>query len=102
MPKRFTIRTDMDALNMRSQLSLFENIASSKEDVLIDIEGVSFIDSSGIGGLVFLFKRLREHGHTLKLVGAHGQPMQLLRHLGLEALLLAPLENASGPTAVVS
>lgn len=71
----------MDALNMRSQISLFEELVSSNDDVLIDISDVAYIELSGVGGLVFLFQRLREHGHTLKVIGAQGQPLALIRHL---------------------
>lgn len=54
MAKKIKICTTMDTLHMRSQISLFEELASSNDDVLIDMDHVTFIDSSGIRGLVFL------------------------------------------------
>jgi anti-anti-sigma regulatory factor len=51
--QKIKICTDMDTVNMRSQISLFEKLASSNCDVLIDMDDVTFIDSSGVGGLVF-------------------------------------------------
>ncbi len=99
MAKTIKISADMDELNLRPQVPFFEELASCNDDVVIDIADVSFIDSSGIGGLVFLFKRLREHGHTLRIVGARGQPLDLFRHLRLDSLLVAPSERSPAVVA---
>lgn len=101
MTKTINIFTDMDALNMRSQISLFEELVSSNDDVLIDISDVAYIESSGVGGLVFLFQRLREHGHTLKVIGAQGQPLALIRHLRLDSLLSTPSERSPVSAAAI-
>jgi len=52
-------------------------------DVVLDFSKVGFIDSSGLGALVFLHKRLVSKGHKLKIVGLKGQPLQLLTNLHL-------------------
>ena len=49
------------------------------------MDHVTFIDSSGIRGLVFL-QRLQEHGHTLKVVGARGQPLASLKNYAARLL----------------
>ena len=60
-----------------------ERLAEAAGDVVLDLSKVRFIDSSGLGALVFLHKRLVSKGHKLKIVGLKGQPLQLLTNLHL-------------------
>ncbi len=53
---------------------LFEELAAANDDVALDVSKVTFIDSSGVGGLVFLYKRLNAKGCKLELSGLAGQP----------------------------
>ena len=58
----------------------------------MDIRDVSFIDSSGIGAIVFLFKRIRAAGGDLRLTNVHSQPQELLTLLRVhEAITVTPL-----------
>jgi anti-anti-sigma factor len=84
------INQDMDAASMVAMKPLFEELALSETDVCLDLAGVDFIDSSGIGGIVFVFKRLREHSRGIALANVQGQPLRLLQHLRLEFLLAPP------------
>ena len=47
-------------------------------DVLIDMSAVNELDSSGIGALVFLYKRLKVENRTLGLLRVNGKPNDLL------------------------
>ncbi|MGU3495156.1 STAS domain-containing protein [Xanthobacteraceae bacterium A53D] len=87
MPKVVKIQGDMDAASMAELKTRFEALGSSPEDVTLDLTEVEFMDSSGVGGIVFLYKRLRMNGHKLRLAGAQGQPLQLLTHLRLSDLI---------------
>ena len=51
--------------------------------VVLDLSQVEALDGSGIGAIAFLRKRLAAAGQSLELAGAHGQPLSLLRQLGL-------------------
>lgn len=53
------------------------------EHIACDLTQVSFMDSSGVGALVFLFKRLREQNRKLVLIGLSGQPKELTTLLRL-------------------
>ena len=50
-------------------------------DVLVDMSVVDELDSSGIGALVFLYKRLRMESRNLGLLGVNGNPNELLTML---------------------
>lgn len=52
--------------------------------VAIDLTAVNFIDSSGVGMLVFLVKRLWAAGRQVCLVGLQGQPARLISMLRIE------------------
>lgn len=59
----------------------------AEHDVVLDLSGVSLLDGSGIGMIASLHRRLRQRGLSLSLVGACGQPADLLRDLGLGRLI---------------
>lgn len=87
MPKVVKISGDMDAASMADLKTMFENLGSTSQDVVLDLSEVDFMDSSGVGGIVFLYKRLRVNGFKLRLAGARGQALQLLTHLRLSDLI---------------
>lgn len=61
----------------------FKNLVEDKDvrDVTINMKDVRFIDSSGIGEIVFLFKALKEVRRGLELTGVHGQVKDVLELL---------------------
>ena len=70
-------------------------IAEIEDDIEIDMSACSFLDSSGVGAIVFLYKRKRARGFVVTLNGLSGQPLKLLRHLGVAGLLTDPRKNAA-------
>ncbi len=85
--KTYQVEGDMDAATMEDLKPLFEEIASCDEDIQLDLGQVSFIDSSGVGGLVFLFKRLKMRSLSMTIANAKGQPLKLFMQLRLGFLL---------------
>lgn len=59
-------------------------VKARRSVVTLDLSGLSSIDSSGIGALVSLCKRLSEQGGNVRAVGTHDQPLAVFRLLGLE------------------
>ena len=51
--------------------------------VVLDLSKVEQMDGSGIGAIAYLRKRLMAAGRSLDVAGVHGQPLALLRQLGL-------------------
>jgi len=70
--------------------------AVEAREVVIDLSNVTFIDGSGLGALSFLFKRLSARGRRLTVEGVSGQPLAMLRHLGLASLLGLESEGRRG------
>lgn len=89
------MKDDLDAAAMELLRARFEELAASREDVEIDLSSVRFIDSSGVGGIVYLYKRLTAAGLRLVLTGASDQPRDLLDYVGVLSLASRPMEEVA-------
>jgi len=73
---------DMDSHGVRTIQGKFANLEQSQSPkMILDLHHVDLIDSSGIGAIVFLYKRMRNRGFSLSLIGVHGQPKSLIKML---------------------
>ena len=61
---------------------------SGSQVVELDFEGVSFIDSSGLGALVLVSKEAAEQGKDFALVNVHSAALRLLQLSGLHDMLV--------------
>jgi len=61
-----------------------ELVARGKIRVVLDLGGIKYVDSSGIGSLVSLFKRVRLIQGDVKLSNLSGQPREIFRLLRLD------------------
>ena len=68
----------------RLRESLFE-LAASDRALVVDLDQVSFIDSSGLAALVGAARRAAVHGASLQVVCARPGTRQLFRLTGLDA-----------------
>ena len=59
-------------------------VEESKGRLVLDLNGVDFMDSSGIGSIVFLYKRLKAQNRDLVLSGVNGQPARLIQSLRVD------------------
>jgi len=78
------IEGSLDALAVEILRPKFDELIEGQSDVVLNLGKIEFIDSSGIGAIVFLFKRLRSKEYKLTLSGVHGQPLELLKHLRID------------------
>ena len=79
------IQGPFDALAADKLRPEFDRLAADGSgDLTLDLSGVDFIDSSGIGAIVFLYKRMIGQKRRLEVTGLDGQPRDLFRFLRID------------------
>ncbi|MBN2248132.1 MAG: STAS domain-containing protein [Coriobacteriia bacterium] len=65
-------------------------------DVIVDLERIGFIDSSGLGVLVSALRKAKEQGGTMRLVCTRESILKIFRITGLDKVfpLFASVEEA--------
>ena len=63
---------------------LVETIEAGCANVVVDLEGVSFIDSSGLGVLVSALRRARERDGAVRIVCTRENILKIFRITGLD------------------
>ncbi|MCB0918691.1 MAG: STAS domain-containing protein [Actinobacteria bacterium] len=66
---------------------LTELIAGGSVNVVVDLGGVSFLDSTGLGAMVKGLKRAKEAGGTLQVVASDERVVKVFRITGLDAVM---------------
>lgn len=84
---RAVLGYELDADGVRRIAPLANTWAAAHENVALDLSGVSKLDSSGLGLLVFLQKRKLQQGRQLTIENVNGQPMALLQQFDLLGVL---------------
>jgi anti-sigma B factor antagonist len=75
----------LDALTAPDIRPIFDKVvADGRRRVTVDLANVTMIDSSGVGAIVSLFKRVKADGGQVLVVGARDQPLAVLKLLKLE------------------
>jgi anti-sigma B factor antagonist len=83
---------EVDVLNVdQVRLALGEAIAAKPRQIAVDLAELSFIDSTGLGALIFGFQRSRDAGIGFRLAHASPEVRQTLVLSGfLEVVDLTP------------
>jgi len=85
-----TVRGEIDvATSPRLRTELMNLIAGGATEITLLFDGVSFVDSSGLGVLVGAYKRLRDAGGKIRIVGAQPSVRKVFEITGLESALLS-------------
>lgn len=78
----------LDALTVRELVPTLDALVAEKPArVRVDLEALTLIDSSGVGAIVSLFKRVRSNGGEVRVVNAKEQPLAVLKLLRLDKVL---------------
>jgi anti-anti-sigma factor len=85
---RLRLAGALDAAGATALRPSFERLGEeARQDVVLDLAEVTHLDGAGIGAVAYLFRRLAAQGRRLCLEGARGQPLALLREVGLARTL---------------
>ena len=59
-------------------------VAEGRKKITVELSSLRLINSSGVGVLVSLFKRVRANGGEVRLVGLRDQPLAIFKLLRLD------------------
>lgn len=81
------IRGELDALSAPELRPTIDFIVDEqKREITVDLSELRLIDSSGVGALVSLYKRVRANGGTVRFVGVTAQPLVIFKLLRLDVV----------------
>jgi anti-sigma B factor antagonist len=81
------VEGELDALTaVELRPTLDAVVAGCPRQVTVDLSDLRLIDSSGVGALVSLYKRVRASGGDVRFVGAHDQPLAIFKLLRLDVV----------------
>jgi anti-sigma B factor antagonist len=79
------IRGELDALSCSDIRPVLDSIVEDgTRAVTLDLSELRLIDSSGVGAIVSLYKRIRANGGAVRFVGVTAQPLVIFRLLRLD------------------
>jgi len=82
------IEGELDAVSVPELRNAIEQIVSAQAtNVVVDLGGLRLIDSSGVGAIVSLYKRVRKYGGEASVRGLRDQPLAIFRLLRLDRVL---------------
>jgi anti-sigma B factor antagonist len=88
---RIAISGELDSVTAPEVRDTFDTIAGSQPaKVVLDLTALRLIDSSGVGAIVSLFKRVKASGGSFEVVGVQGQPRAIFRVLKLDRVFGVP------------
>jgi anti-sigma B factor antagonist len=80
----FILRGSLDlATSPTIRAALSEAADKGRKDIIVDLTGLEFLDSTGLGALIGAHRRASEHDGTLRLVVTDGPIFRLLNITGL-------------------
>jgi anti-sigma B factor antagonist len=79
------IEGTLDAVTAPELRSVVDALVNeSRKEVTLDLVDLRLIDSSGVGVIVSLFKRVRANGGQVRITGLRDQPRAIFRLLRLD------------------
>jgi anti-sigma B factor antagonist len=79
------VRGELDALSCPELRVVLDTLAAQENCVVtVDLSELRLIDSSGVGVMVSLYKRVRANGGEVKFVGVTAQPLIIFKLLRLD------------------
>ncbi len=96
-----TIEGELDAVSVSDLRGDLEKLlARQPARVEVDLSRLRMVDSSGVGALVSLYKRVRAQGGNVTVTGLRDQPLAIFRLLRLDRVMVdADLTKPASPAS---
>ena len=79
------VQGELDALSAPELRPVLDGLVSDgRDDITVDLSELRLIDSSGVGALVGLYKRVRASGGAVRFAGVTAQPLVIFKLLRLD------------------
>jgi anti-sigma B factor antagonist len=96
---RLAIEGELDAVTVSDLRADIEKLLSGRpKRVEVDLSSLRMVDSSGVGALVSLYKRVRAQGGDVIVTGLRDQPLAIFRLLRLDRVMVGTDLNAPTPS----
>jgi anti-sigma B factor antagonist len=84
------IEGELDAVTVSDLRPALDSLVAERHArIVVDLSGLQLIDSSGVGALVFLYKKAKEYGGVVTVTGVRDQPLSIFKLLRLDRVLIA-------------
>jgi anti-anti-sigma factor len=84
------IEGELDAVSIPDVRPTIDTLIAERHPrIVVDLSRLRLIDSSGVGALVFLYKKAKEYGGVVTVQGLRDQPLSIFKLLRLDRVLLA-------------
>jgi anti-sigma B factor antagonist len=81
----------LDALTVSELVPLLDDLLQGPENRwVLDLSQLRMIDSTGVGTIIYAYKKLRDRAGTLSIEGATAQPLAILRLMRLDRVFGPP------------
>ena len=101
---KLRIRGELDALSATELRPLLDELVhDQRKSVTVDLSELRMVDSSGVGALVSLYKRVRAYGGDVSFTGVTAQPLVIFKLLRLDVVfgIAAPAESPAQEQAAL-
>ena len=86
---RLAVEGELDAVTVPDLRKEIDKLASGEpKRVEIDLSSLRMVDSSGVGAIVSLYKRVRGQGGEVVVSGLRDQPLAIFRLLRLDRVMI--------------
>jgi anti-sigma B factor antagonist len=97
---KLTIGGELDVVTVLELRAEIEKVLAQRPPrVEVDLSTLRMVDSSGVGALVSLYKRVRAQGGEVVMSGLRDQPLAIFRLLRLDRVMIGSEMQAHKTTA---
>jgi anti-sigma B factor antagonist len=100
-PTRLAVKGTLNAITVPELRPAIDRLLIGHPSrVEIDLRELTMVDSTGVGLLISLYKRMRAQGGATWMSGLRGQPLAIFRLLRLDRVMTAPAASTQNPPVI--